>query len=1031
MVNPVSRSGSSPGPALIRYVEYGMETLWLATIALVPIIFVPPDYILSEAVNSYVEVPKTVALRVLVAFMVMLWIIEWALKGGLQRQYQVSRLPGRAVAWVRVAPGGWVVLAAVLYMAVAMVSTAFSVNLDRSLWGEVSGQFGYSFYTLLAYFFLFIIVATHLKNYRQLWNILIVLVASSTLIAFFGIMQHYGFDPWDLGEGGQARVSATMANPVFTGAFLVTSTLLVFGVGLATLSSWAKSQKQIMSWFLLWVPLIAMQLLAVYWTGSRGSWLLGVPYGLLVFLHLPLISEAVSTWRERLPFPKDILGIAALLLVLDVLVFVAQLEFLDLIDSVGLSDGIASRMIAFWLGLFTLISAVVLMWPHRFSAGSASFARTVLLLALALLVVLLVLVLTPSPIESPGLELRDIAGLTGTGFALLAIGLVLGAGYVATTLIKWDSPGFALWGRRAVLAGTGVIVLLFVFLANPPSGPEPTQLDSPDLSGQEEQLSQVSGAQPSRGTSHRGDIWSASSRLSMFRPWFEYEPLSLSYVRPIIGYGPEMFKYTFPLETPLGGLLSQAHNFFIHHWVEQGALGLFTSIGLAVSALAVSLGQVFRGWRSYSSLHLWLLVALVGAIIGRLAEMMVGVARESDLVVFWVLLALVVVLPYVFGRVPQAAASSPQQVPFAAALGREGRNRRRGRQARRRGSSGPTWGPVSVGGAFLALSLIGLISWLTWDRSWEYAVASRSASLGRDHFQSGISSSPTNLLQLRTGHQLMGEAISRAPDIPNYYNFSASMLEAYRDLATADTNTAQPFPSCAEVFLLDPEAQFEGRPTEVASYARCAEEAYLADLRGHQVNPTSPQAKLEVANSATRLARLGYAGKADEAIRYHRELTGMLPLHYNIYNALGSAYLNLELNEQAIESLQNSLDRFESNEEATNALSNTLVRAYNFRSQELLQEGEFESALENATSSLEHSVEDSETAIALVLQGIAFRGLERTGDALEALNASLEKDATGPAARDAHNQLAEVYQLTGEDDLAKQHREQRDELLAQ
>ena len=43
-----------------------------------------------------------------------------------------------------------------------------------------------------------------------------------------------------------------------------------------------------------------MQLLAVYWTGSRGSWLLGVPYGLLVFLHLPLIAEAASK-LERAP----------------------------------------------------------------------------------------------------------------------------------------------------------------------------------------------------------------------------------------------------------------------------------------------------------------------------------------------------------------------------------------------------------------------------------------------------------------------------------------------------------------------------------------------------------------------------------------------------------------------------------------------------------------------------------------------------------------------------------------------------------
>ena len=257
------------------------------------------------------------------------------------------------------------------------------------------------------------------------------------------------------------------------------------------------------------------------------------------------------------------------------------------------------------------------------------------------------------------------------------------------------------------------------------------------------------------------------------------------------------------------------------------------------------------------------------------------------------------------------------------------------------------------------------------------------------------------------------------------------MLEAYRDSATADVNAGQPFPSCSVLFSLDPDAQFEGRPSEIVSFARCAEEAYLADLRGHQANPTSPQAKLEVANSAMRLARLGYAGKGDEAIRYHLELTGMLPLHYNIYDALGSAYLNLELTGQAIESLEGSLTRFEGNEEATNALTRTLVRAYNLRSQELLLANEFEPALENATSSLDLSGEGSEAAVPLMLQGIALRGLEQTGDALEALNASLEKDRTGLAARDAHSNLAEIYELMGEDDLAEEHRQELDNLLDQ
>ena len=51
------------------YVERGIEGLWLLTAALVPLIFVPTNFMMSEAINAYVEVPKTTAFRFLVGLM--------------------------------------------------------------------------------------------------------------------------------------------------------------------------------------------------------------------------------------------------------------------------------------------------------------------------------------------------------------------------------------------------------------------------------------------------------------------------------------------------------------------------------------------------------------------------------------------------------------------------------------------------------------------------------------------------------------------------------------------------------------------------------------------------------------------------------------------------------------------------------------------------------------------------------------------------------------------------------------------------
>ena len=276
---------------LIPYVERTIEGLWLFMAALVPLIFVPTDFMLSEAVNAYVEVPKTTALRTLAGIMTILWIFEWVLKDGLTRRYTLAGYSTRIKNWVAEQPASWIVVAATFYVVVAIVSTFLSTSFWISMWGEVSGQFGYSAYTTVSYFMLFVIIATHLKTPAQLWRLLIVLVGTGALIALYGTIQHYGGDPLDLGEGGSARISSTMANPVFAGAALVTTTLLTIGVGLAVLEKLGWIPLRVV----LWVALIGIQMLAVYWTGSRGSFLLGVPAGLLALLFLsPLASGLVS-----------------------------------------------------------------------------------------------------------------------------------------------------------------------------------------------------------------------------------------------------------------------------------------------------------------------------------------------------------------------------------------------------------------------------------------------------------------------------------------------------------------------------------------------------------------------------------------------------------------------------------------------------------------------------------------------------------------------------------------------------------------
>ena len=639
------------------YAERGMEVLWLLTAALVPLIFVPTDYMLSEAVNAYVEVPKTTALRTLAGLMAILWIVEWVLKGGLSRRYSLANYPTRLKNWVVEQPSRWVVVAATVYVVVTIVTTFLSVSFWISMWGEVSGQFGYSAYTTVSYFLVFAVVATHLKTQDQLWRLLGVIVAMGALVALYGMVQHYGIDPLNLGETGSARVTATMANPVFTGAVLVVTALMTVGTGLLVLDRMGWKPVRVC----LWVLLISAQFMVVFWTGSRGSFLLGVPIGLIAFLVLAPFAFAPRNFGSPL---KTILRLVS---------------------------GAVTAGFAFERRIFT---------------------KTFLVIASGLLITLAVVAFTPSPSDK---SVGDVDAST------VAVGQV------------------------------------------------------------EERLASIKATAVRGGVSYRTDIWEGALGLVVRRPWFAYENLSISFLRPLVGYGPELFKYTFPLESPLGGLLSQAHNFWVHHWVEQGLLGLFSSLGLFVALFIVGVAQLWRNREVYSTTHKWILVTLLATVAGRGAEMMVGVARESDLVLFWIILAIFVALPSVMSPSRESQATPVPERPLRLAGRRERRGGRLGRRDRSgRRTSGESGGQMGVPlgiGLVLVSAVIIFIGWLTWDKNVDYAWAAVLAASARDQFREG---------DFQESQRLMSKAVAKAPDVPMYYHNLAGIYDAYKEIATND-----------------------------------------------------------------------------------------------------------------------------------------------------------------------------------------------------------------------------------------------------
>ena len=964
----ISRVAPATPSNLVPYVERSLEVLWLFTAALIPLLFVPTDFVLSEAVNAYVEVPKTTALRALAGIMTILWIVEWVLKGGLYSRYTLQRLLlitilvagasgllgavaqvdlplyaqalgllgfvialiGIAIslfrvslaAWLNDQVSRWIVVAATIYTAVTIIATLVSQNFFISVWGEVSGQYGYSAYTTVSYFMIFAVISTHLKTQDQLWRILGVMVATGALIALYGILQHYGLDPLDVGESGSVRVASTMANPVFTGAALVATTLLTLGVGLAVLDRMGWTPLRIG----IWVALFSAQLITLYWTFSRGSWLIGLPVGLVAFLTLPLLKDAFSGLLRRSEASPGAMVALGGTVILGLAVLSAQVDLLD-VRGLGPLPGLPDLpYVQMLLGIVAFLgwaSLLVLLSPTQLSEPIRTFAKTCSMIGAALVITVLVDVLTPGKGIDSELEFKG-------GIILTIAAVLLGVGAVSATallLLPRVSDGIRLISKIGLVIGSAALIAVFAasLTNNPLVGGGPANLGGAAIAESEldEQLATAESQITGRGLSFRTDIWEASTKLVINRPWFEYEGLSHRYLRPLVGYGPEMFKYTFPLESPLGGLLSHAHNFILHHFVEQGVLGLFSSLGLFIAFFGVGLGLLLSHWREYSTTHKWVLITLLATMLGRLGEMMVGVARESDLIFFWIMLAIMVVLPTAMNPASHGqrcaacgashtadARSCPScgvalevsPVPEPQTLGRSARPQRsarrdrqeRGRREAQRSTSarGPL-GPAGSVAIVLVPVLIVFIGWLTWDKNVDYAVAAVVAARGQDKFLER---------DITKSEDLMKRATEMAPDVPIYYHNLAGIYNAYQNAydEAVTNNPGAEVQTCEQAFGLEPSAS--GRPEK-----RCSEESYFSNLEGFRKNKTSPQAKLVLANSTLLLAQLGYEGKDEEALGYYRELIQMIPSSWPLHNALGGAYLNLGLPAESVTALSNSI----------------------------------------------------------------------------------------------------------------------------
>jgi len=168
---------------------------------------------------------------------------------------------------------------------------------------------------------------------------------------------------------------------------------------------------------------------------------------------------------------------------------------------------------------------------------------------------------------------------------------------------------------------------------------------------------QITGAgrttnEVSGGLDGRFNIWDSTFELATH--W--YVPVAessvVTFFRPVFGFGPDMFIYSFSMvQKPRTGLqmVDHTHNYALQVLMEQGFLGLIGFL-MFTSFLVIAAFKVVKRLHSLEyqlSGSKILVLAVLPAMFGKIVEIQTGVARVSDLAMMFALFGAVIALYYI------------------------------------------------------------------------------------------------------------------------------------------------------------------------------------------------------------------------------------------------------------------------------------------------------------------------------------------------------------------------------------------------
>jgi tetratricopeptide (TPR) repeat protein len=553
---------------------------------------------------------------------------------------------------------------------------------------------------------LFFAIVTSLRTRTQLTRLITVLILNSLPISLYGIIQHNGLDPLPWAGDVTSRVASNMGNAIFVAAYLIMIVPLTATRIIQSFNDILSREEARLSDILRasgYIFIIAVQLLTIWYSQSRGPWLGLVaaavlfPYLALIVLQRRALTESETSsqgWMDVLKgagFGVGLLAVAGGL---------AALAMLVLKGKTGAYVGGGLAVLVFggaWLYCIVERKGWHWLWIGWGTVGLAA--------ALGLL-----LFNMPGPLQTQVRKVNALYRLTtitelqgGTG----KVRSLIWQGAVELIKphepIKYPDGSGDRFNAIRLLVGYGPESMYVAYNSFYP----------PELGHYESRT-----ASPDRSHNETLDSIIITGVLGLAMYLFTFVSFFYWGMRWL-----GLIKTRGQLWLYIGLMAAFALIFFIIAWQLEGAylFAVAIPLGVLVGTMVYVTIEAFRTQFAARTTdteeektpqtmhpHMLLIIGLLAGVIAHFAEINFGIAIASTRTTFWAFAGLLVVLgmEWVPGIVP-AADNSPAKNPASET---QAKRRQQTSRARRKQTGLPAWLAAVLALSFVATFLLGTLA---------------------------------------------------------------------------------------------------------------------------------------------------------------------------------------------------------------------------------------------------------------------------------------------------------------------------------